>query len=390
MKVLVISAWCPYPPSNGAKLRAYFLLQQLARRHAVTLLTFAHPDEHAESSAAALSRLCRVLRTVSGSPVHNRVDGIGGWFRAMPRSLASSISAEMQREVDRAAPGHDVAFGLTQWSVPYLLGRTDLPRVLDELELTSIADQRGLGGLAGARQELTWWKQSRFIRRVATDFARLTVVSEHERALAVEVGCDPGRVVVVPNGVSRDWLEVPRPRVEAGRLVYSGSVTFPPNLDAVRFFVTDVLPKVREAQPRATLSVTGSTEGAPIADLIDRPGVLFTGHVGDVRSEVAKSAVCVVPLRSGGGTRLKILEALALGVPVVSTTKGAEGLELENGRDLLIADSADALAAATLRVLTDDTLAAELSAAGRRVVEERYTWEIAGDALNRALEESRQ
>jgi glycosyltransferase involved in cell wall biosynthesis len=296
----------------------------------------------------------------------------------------------MQQEVDRALPGQDVALGLTQWSAPYLLGRTELPHILDEVELTVIADQRRAGGFAGLRQELTWWTQSRFVRRVAADFSRITVVSSHERDLAVSVGCDPERVVVVPNGVAEAWLDAPRPPIEPGRVIYPGSVTFAPNLDAVRFFVTDVLPKVRQAQPRATMFVTGSTDGAAIADLSARPGVVFTNHVADVRSEVARSAVCVVPLRTGGGTRLKILEALALGVPVVSTPKGAEGLELEDGRDLLVADSAETLAAATLRVLGDDQLAARLSAAGRRIVRERYTWEIAGDALNRALEESRR
>jgi glycosyltransferase involved in cell wall biosynthesis len=387
MNVLVISAWCPYPPSNGAKQRAYFLLQQLARRHSVTLLTFAHPDEHAEPQAAELSRLCRDVRVVRESPVYDRRDRLRGWISAMPRSLASSISAAMQHEVDRALPGQDVALGLTQWSAPYLLGRLGPPRVLDEIELTTIADEKGTG-VARLRHKLTWLKQKWFVSRVASDFACITVVSQQERAIAVDAGCDPGRVAIVPNGVARDWLETPRPRVESRRLVYAGSVTFPPNLDAVRFYVTQVLPKVREALPGATLFVTGSTGDAPIADLIGRPGVVFTGHVSDVRSEVAKSGVCVVPLRIGGGTRLKILEALALGVPVVSTVKGAEGLELAEGRELLIADSAKALAEATVRVLADEGLAARLSAAGRRIVEERYTWEVAGDALNRALEES--
>jgi glycosyltransferase involved in cell wall biosynthesis len=389
MNVLVISAWCPYPPSNGAKLRAYFLLQQLSRRHTVTLLTFAHRDEDADPHATALSTLCREIRVVAESPVHDRRDRRRGWISPMPRSLASSFSAAMQIEVDRALPGQDVAFGLTQWSAPYLLGRLAPPRVLDEIELTAIADQSSTGR-ARLRHELTWLKQKSFVRRAARDFARLTVVSEQERAVAIGAGCDPSRVVIVPNGVARDYLEAPRPPVVAGRLVYSGSVTFPPNLDAVRFYVTEVLPKVREAHPGATLFVTGSIGDAPIADLIGRPGVVFTGHVSDVRSEVASSALCVVPLRAGGGTRLKILEALALGVPVVSTAKGAEGLGLEAGRDLLIADGADALAEATVRMLADDGLAARLSAAGRRIVEERHTWEIAGDALNRALEESCQ
>jgi len=390
MNVLVISAWCPYPPSNGAKLRAYFLLEQLARRHTVTLLTFAHPSEHAEPEAAALTRLCREVRVVQGSPVYERRDGRAGWFSTMPRSLASSISADMQREVERALPGHDVALGLTQWSAPYLLNRPGRPRVLDELELTTIAEKRQANGVARLRHEMTWWKQARFVRRASEEFARITVASDRERTLAVAAGCNPERVSIVPNGVAREWLNLPRASVDKGRLVYPGSITYPPNLDAVRFFVNEVLPKVRDARPQTTLYVTGSTTCAPIEELAAKPGVVFTGHVADVRTQVAKSEVCVVPLLSGGGTRLKVLEALALGVPVVATTKGAEGLTLEDGRELLIADTPSSLADATLRVLDDGDLAARLSAAGRRAVAERFTWDIAGDALERVLTEACQ
>jgi glycosyltransferase involved in cell wall biosynthesis len=171
-------------------------------------------------------------------------------------------------------------------------------------------------------------------------------------------------------------------------VIYSGSVTYSANLDAVRYFARDIFPRIRQARP-ATLVITGSTGDIDVSDLLVDGTITFTGRVPDAAHLVAHSSVSVVPLRIGGGTRLKILEAMAVGTPVVTTSKGAEGLDVEHGENILIADSPDAFAKAVLRVLDDFVLRAHLAANGRRFVERLYTWDRIGNLIEEVIDEAR-
>jgi glycosyltransferase involved in cell wall biosynthesis len=153
----------------------------------------------------------------------------------------------------------------------------------------------------------------------------------------------------------------------------------------MEFFLRDVFPLIKAQRPNVRMSITGGYDGVPVSRLPMGDGVELTGYLPDIRPAVAQSWVSVVPLRMGGGTRLKILEAMALGTPVVSTAKGAEGLEVTHEEDILIADAPDDFAQAVLRLLRDEDLRASLSAAGRRLVAERYSWETCARRLEQLL-----
>ena len=216
---------------------------------------------------------------------------------------------------------------------------------------------------------------------LGADCAGFFVASEREAEL---LRASTARIAVVPNGVTLT-ADGDMPTHDAHRLVYSGSPTYAPNRDAVAFFAADILPRVRARVPNVWFAVTGETEGVPLGDLTTVPGVTFTGWLPDIRAYVAASRVCVVPLRQGGGTRLKILEAMALGTPVVATTKGAEGLDLTSGEDLLIADDPDAFADATFRLLTNDALHARIAAQAKKTIATRYDSEKIGAEMLAAL-----
>jgi glycosyltransferase involved in cell wall biosynthesis len=387
MRLLIVSSWFPFPPSNGSKLRAFHLLAHLAERHRVTLLSFAEPGE--EREAPALATMCEKVQIVPGNPF--KAGRLRSWqlLSGMPRSYAKTYSPAMQLLVDAELPNHDAAIAMELGASLYLANRPGIPRLLDELEVSVIrdryVDQRW--GLARARRGLTWWKYSRFTQKLVGQFERTTVVSDVERARLGEIGCDLTRVRVVPNGVDRRNFTQSAGR-ERGRLVYSGSVTYAPNLDAVRYFANEVLATVRATRPDSMLMVTGSTGDVDVSHLAKVAGVTFTGHLPDVKSLVASSEVCIVPLRSGGGTRLKILEAMALGTPVVSTSKGAEGLAVTHEENILIADSPEAFAAAVLRVLSQSDLRERLSRNARDLVERSYTWDRIGGQLEAVLNEA--
>jgi glycosyltransferase involved in cell wall biosynthesis len=169
-------------------------------------------------------------------------------------------------------------------------------------------------------------------------------------------------------------------------MVFTGSMDWLPNEDGMVYFVRDVLPLIRREEPSATLSIVGRAPTPAIAKLGSEYGVEVTGRVDDVRPHMAAAAVYVVPLRIGGGTRLKIFEAMAMGKPVVSTTVGAEGLPVQPGADIAIADSASAFADAVVRLFRDEAERTRMGEAARRLVAERYDWSAVFGHLEQALE----
>jgi polysaccharide biosynthesis protein PslH len=387
MKILAVSSWFPWPPDNGAKLRAYHLLKHLAKRHTITLLSFAEP--HDEPRAPRVADLCKTVQVVPGNPFKPSAP-LSPWelLSSTPRSYAQTYSPEMQALVDGAIPDHDLAIAFAIGAALYLGRHRSIPRIFEEVETGLIKDPFRAQALGPAklRRGLTWWKYSRFVRGLIDQFDHATVVSDVERDTLVSIGCQPDRVRVVPNGVERAALLQPN-RPAAGQLIYPGAVTYSANLEAVGYFVNEILPRVRVARPDVTLKVTGDTGHVDVSHLAG-PSVIFTGRVPDIHREVASSAVCVVPLKSGGGTRVKILEAMALGTPVVSTTKGAEGLRVTSGKDILIADSPAAFAANIIRLLDEPALRVSLASNGRQLVSRQYTWNMVGVQLDGALSEA--
>jgi polysaccharide biosynthesis protein PslH len=388
MRVLVVSSWFPNPPVNGAKLRSYHLIRELAKCHELTLLSFAEDGEASEEDLGPLREACRRVEVVRGHPFKHGRLGVRGLLSPIPRSLVQTFSEGMAARVEESAASHDAAVGLQTGAALYLPARA-LPAVFEEAEVTWLRAQSGreVRLWKRARLAFTSAKYERYIRRLVAGVDRTTVVSEVERAALVRIGCDPGRVRVVPNGVAREDL-CPRSTRRFPRLVYSGSMTYAANADAVRWFVSQVWPAVRRSRPDLSLVVTGSTAGVDLGELQRIGGVSFSGYVDDVKTLVAESAACVVPLRLGGGTRLKILEALALGTPVVATSKGAEGLAVTPGHDILIADRPDDFARKVVEVAGDVALTARLTGNGRALVERCYTWDTIGAALDSVLHEA--
>jgi glycosyltransferase involved in cell wall biosynthesis len=385
MKLLVISSWFPYPPDNGSKLRAYHLLHELSKRHAITLLSFAEPGE--EKSVDGLTGICQSVQTVPGNPFKaGRLKGVRGLFSPLPRSYLQTYSRAMQSLVDEAAGLHDAAIGLQLGAALYLDRLRSIPRVFEEAEVTVLREQFASQRhpLKRLRYGLTWWKFARYMRRFVDRFEAATVVSDNERTQMARIGCDARRIAVIPNGVDAADLQIRR-TPQPDMLIYPGAMTYSANYDAVRYFLAEVFPLVRRAHPEVKLAVTGSTKGVNLHTLPNREGVTFTGYLPDVKPVIAGSAACVVPLRIGGGTRLKIVQSMALGTPVVSTSKGAEGLAVTPEENILLADTPQCLAEQVLRILDNPDLRSRLSENGRQLIERQYTWDRIAQRLDALL-----
>ena len=396
MKVLLISTWFPYPPTQGSKTRAYHLLRSLASQHEVKLLSFedvpVRPEWHEH-----LMAYCRGVEVVPRAPFARSLRGrIRGWLSPEPSAVVGGYSPEMDEAAQAATRAWkpDTVVALTFVAAPYALRVDTARRVLDLDNLTAemLADEGTLARspLRRLRLRMASQKFARYEARLCQAFDLALVTSRRDSArLHARTDLPAARIGVVPNGVDLNHFLPGNEPIDPSRLVFTGAVTYEPNFDAVQFFAREILPSIRAEVPEATLSVTGGTEGAAVDGLARIDGVHFTGFVEDLRPMVRTCAACVVPLRRGGGTRLKVLEAMALGTPVVSTAKGAEGLELESGRELLVEDSPDRFARAALRLMKNPRLRAEVAERALERVRREYGWEQIGGRFLGQLEEVR-
>ncbi|MCU1429703.1 MAG: putative glycosyltransferase [Actinomycetia bacterium] len=376
-RVLVCTTWFPIPADNGIKQRLWALLGGLHERFDVDLVALLDEPVAAADVAAARAR-CDRVEVVIRRPFEPRsARAMLSFFHPMPRALVASRTAAMQHTVERLVNerGYAAAIAAEVHVAQYLRSLRGLPRVLEDVELTGLRETN-----AGAnrrlrvrlRDELTWWKVQRYVRSLLAEFDLCTTVSERERDAARQLR-PSARCVVVPNGVDTQGAVRGVTPPTAATMIYAGSPTFALNREAVEWFASNVLPRVAARVDDCRLRVTGRYEPLvgelPVDDHIE-----YTGHLPDVHQAVAGSWLSVVPLQRGGGTRLKVLESLALGTPVVSTSKGVEGLDLVAGEEVLVADTAEAFAAAVLEVFADPARRDALAVAGRRAVEERYDW----------------
>jgi glycosyltransferase involved in cell wall biosynthesis len=239
------------------------------------------------------------------------------------------------------------------------------------------------GGAAAAALRLEARRFRRFDERHAGRYARLVAMSDADAA-----GLSPlGRPVdVVPNGVATAELPLLEPAGHGASLLFTGTMAYPPNAEGIAWFAREAWPLVRAEVPDATLTVVGRNPPASVRRLGEEPGIHVTGTVADVRPYFGRATAVVAPVLSGGGTRLKLLEAWSQGRAVVATTQAAAGLEHEPGRHLLLEDDPAGFAAAAVRLLREPELRERLAASGRRLVEERYDWRALGERFAAALE----
>ncbi len=389
MKLLAVSTWFPSPPDNGSTLRAFHLLRELGRHHDVDLLSFCGTGLPDAGRIAPLREFCASVHVVPRSPFHSGTLTPRGLFSTVPRAYVQGYSEDMHAQVAASIAGHDAALALQITAAQYFRRVTSLPVIFEEAEVAVIRDAAASESraLMRLRRNLTWFKYSRFVRDLCGRFDRTTVVSDSERALLAGMGCDARRVAVVPNGVDVGDLEWPAgPRHD--RLIYPGALSYAANEDAVRWFLSEVLPAIHRVRPAVDVWVTGDPGGVTPADLPPAARLTLTGRLADVRPAIAGSMICVVPLRVGGGTRLKILQSMALGTPVVSTSKGAEGLDVVPERSILIGDTPEAFASQTLRLLAEPALRDRIAADARALVRDHYTWEQSGARLHAVIGEA--
>ncbi len=392
-KLLFVSQQAPWPLDSGGNLRTYHLLCALRERYEVTLLSTDPGGE----AAARLGEVASVVELVpalkKGSPLTRALSLLKSLVSKDPVLFTHNKSAALEEAVARhLSSGAYSALHLNHLdTTPYARAVSGVPVVIDTHNvLTEYAARRSEHENSALGRWL-WRREARLLTtREPLELSlcqRVLACSEREREalLAAESALE---VRVVPNGVAVESITpVPDPAANSPELVFVGDLAYGPNADAAESFAAEVLPLVRAEHSEALFRVVGRNPSAALKERVDAGGVEVTGFVDDVREELMRARVFVCPIRYGSGTRLKLFEAFAAGLPVVSTRLGAEGIDCVDGEHLLIADTPEEQAAAITRLLSDDGLARSLGAAGRKLASERYDWPLIGRGLVEIYEE---
>ena len=397
MKILYVTQIVPYPPHGGVLQRGYNLLRELGKHHEIHLLAFHHPNElpHGEPVERSLRELRGFCRTVEyfklwpkKSPAHMMAALALGALRSDPFSVLAHRSPALRARLRElcATPGafdlvHLDTIALAQYAgdcggIPLTLAHHN---VESQLMARRAERERGFAQRWYVRSQAE--RLRRLEARVCRDFVNIMVSDADAETLRGI--CPDAHTCVVSNGVDTEYFR-PRSGQETPLLVFTGGMGMFANRDAVHWFIDEIWPLVRVQVPEARFAAIGKFPSQHARESAARdPSIEVPGFVDDIRPVVARAAIYVVPMRVGGGTRLKVLDAMAQGKAIVSTTLGAEGIDATAGEHFELADDPASFAACVVKLLRDPTERARLGAAARKRIEEKYAWSALGEKLGR-------
>jgi polysaccharide biosynthesis protein PslH len=388
MRILFLHSQIPYPLDTGAKIRTFQLLTHLGRHHEVTLACYGTNAE-TDEAVAAVRRITADVLLLPGNTKGKRAV-----VAAMAKSLRTGLPFSVSKYVHRPAmasvlrKAQQTPFAVVHVDQPHLAITAPpldyAPRVIHEHNIESQIAKRFYEKTQNPllkgfmldqyrrmeRFEIGLWKQADHVVTVSDQ--------DCEQVLAI---CPDKNITVVENGVDLEYFAcTPHPQVNP-QLVYTGSMDWLPNEDAVLYFAAEIFPQIRRRYPNATFTIVGRRPTDKVRRLTQTAGIEVTGTVEDVRPYYRKATALVVPLRIGGGSRLKILEAMSAGVPVVSTSIGCEGLDVQNDEHLLITDDPNQFAEKTIELLADQNLQTRMAVNARHRVVQKYSWASMADRL---------
>lgn len=400
MRILWLKTELLHPVDKGGKIRTYQMLRELKRAHHVTYLTLDDGSAAADAQTLA-AEYCHELVRV---PHHTRAKFSPGFYAELAQNLISPLpyfmskykSEGMRREILKRTAGEKFDVLVCDFLQPSVNVPAQLPcaTVLFQHNVETMIWRRHYEVQANPLKKTflygQWLKSRAYERAACRRFDRVIAVSREDReTLARDYGVTG--VADVPTGVDTEFF---RPRGVGQRepynLIFTGSMDWLPNEDAIQYFTKEIMPRIKQSVPGVTLTVVGRKPYPSLVELSKRdPSVVVTGRVEDVRPYMEAASVYVVPIRIGGGTRLKIYEAMGMELPIVSTTIGAEGLPVRAGVDLFLADTPAEFAGRVVALLQDEASAKAIGAQAAALVRERFGWaqvatrfaEICADAI---------
>lgn len=388
MRAAFVTPYLPWPADTGGKLRSFYLIKGLAAQADVDLYTVCYGTQ---PPAGDLADICRSVEIVPLTPTPHRQQIIRNWLDGRPRSVRFFHDAHSLRSIQARLTSsnndndhYDVLICDEIAMAPYLMGmvqQTATPQVImrqkiDYLHYRETAASRPWG-IERLLDLLEARRLERYEVQVMPCFDGAIVCSAEDREIAVTQGPKLSFEIIV-NGADVDYFIPNRQPDPQPTLLLLGTMHYQPNIDMVRYFFETIHPGLRQAIPNLQVFIVGHGPPPEITALAEQPGVTVTGSVPDVRPYINRSWLLAVPLRLGGGTRLKIIEAMAAELPVVSTSIGAQGLDDISQRLITIADRPEEFVEKTKCLLNDEAKRQQLAKAGRSAVIDHYSWQTLG------------
>lgn len=397
-RILYLTQVLPYPLSTGARVRQYYVLRYLSQKHEVTLVSFVRPDDKVEH-VEHLRTFCSAVYTVPMQRARWRDAWavLKGLVTGEPFVIARDEIAAMQQTLARLMASerfeaiHADQIAMAQYG---LMGRQHgLHTVLDLHNAMYLVTQRLADNEPHPLKRLVSKRETRALAKyeaqICEKYDRVVFVTDEDRA-AIESQIDRYGVSIPPERFNTipicadptDKLPI-APVAEPYRITALGVMFWPPNAEGVLWFARDIWPKIQTQFPNVRLTIVGKNPPNELQALNGLGSIEVTGFVPDVKQILAETAVFIVPLRAGGGMRVKILDTWCWGLPIVSTSIGAEGIRIRNGENILIADTVDDLARAVNNVLSNPRSAQRLRQNGRKWIEDNYDWRIVYSAWDK-------
>jgi sugar transferase (PEP-CTERM/EpsH1 system associated) len=383
MKLLWVKAGGLVPPDIGGKIRSYNILRELTKSHSVTLFTFytAHTgDMHQQLEGVFDKVVCCPMHIATNRTLAEFMSFVGHMFSSWPHTVSKYCRPEVATAVRKLVADENYDAIVCDFSVAAAVIPWDLPcpKLMFTHNVEALIWRRHFEVSRNPLWKLVsfgeYQKMLRFERYFLQKSDHVLTVSEADREFFSRF-VDAAKITVISTGVDTEYYQASAAQERPDSLVFTGSMDWMPNQDGVLYFLRSVLPLIRREIPEVKFSIVGRQPSEKLREIANATsGVQVTGRVDDIRPFVHEASVYVVPLRIGSGTRLKIFEAMSMGKAIVSTTLGAAGLPVNNGKDIFLADTPEELARKVVLLLRDRTERARLGAAARRLVEQRYSW----------------
>lgn len=390
MKVLFLMSQLPYPPDTGAKIRTFNLIKRLSLNHNINLITFG--DKKIELfKIKAMKEFCKEIILIP----KNRFKYIKLFFNLfsfLPYTIKKYYSKKMKKTINKLIGQNRfdlIHCDSLQMSLN-IISLNSIPKVLTEHNIESQILQRYAQKEKNLFKKifiyLQWKKLANYEFTVCQKFDFCITVSEKDKRCLKE-SAKIKNLAVVSNGVDCNYFIPQDTSTRPFSLIFTGSLDWLPNEDALCYFFSEIYPLIKQDANQVSMSVVGRSPTKRIlAYAQNDSSIRIVGRVEDVRPFIAQADIFVIPLRIGGGTRLKILEAMAMAKPVVSTTIGAEGLEVESEKNIILADRPEDFAKRVVKLFSDYQLKNSIATEGRKLVEEKYDWDMIAGELERIWE----
>jgi sugar transferase (PEP-CTERM/EpsH1 system associated) len=387
LRILFLSHRVPYPPNKGDKIRSFHEIKYFSRHHEIDLLSFCDNREEL-AYAEDLRKYCRSVSLIVLDHGIQGVRALTAMLQGKPWTLGYFSNPSMWaaiHEVLSAAP-HDAVFVFSSSMAPYVASTGRISKLLDFVDSDA---SKWLQYCQFKSFPASWFyalegkRLAEFERKMVQAFDASIFVSTRDAGQLPDSECR-AKMHIVQNGVDLEYFSVREPEEPSNTIIFTGAMDYFPNVDAVTFFVRSVFPLIRSNCPDAEFYIVGSHPTFDVRRLENVPGVKVTGTVPDIRPFLAKSRVAVIPMRISQGIQNKILEAMASGLPVVTTPAVAAGLESTLGMPVAIADDPRSIAARVVGFLREP-LTTDQVAAGRKYLKQHYDWETNLSALDGLL-----